>query len=739
MSKVNPYLNQSDPYALLNIDKSASEEEVRQAYKQASRFFHPDKQLDLKESAQKIFIHFKNAHDILIDKTLRFAYDEYGAYGVHFIRVIRENFSKEQQKNNPTNSGMLQDQHYFLLLLGHLLQLDQIDKARETLITMLQYNEFIKYEDRHSFYCSAEFPCSTLHTQLFGEGYEKVSGLKSLRLPFELNSSNMSMMVEVPEAIVIPSSFFGQKSNKQSTSSDNKHILNAEFGGAFSVQSNGKASNSGKAKLEYQTDNGHGLSTELQFGGTSPLGLTFSTTRSMTNGTQVLFSLNRPALTNKSRKKPHIKTILQTPSELSFVTKRLILKNRCYSSFAIGMSSNRQFRFAQLSFTSLYPEYPKCTAILNLGLDDLPFKLNFSKTFYTLSSSASSQSNLRQDNEDDLMFLDNSSTLKPPVANLPYTTSLNLGFNWWGGMKIKTTIERTISKFFTLSMGIEHLTSKGLSWIFVLQRGSHLNITVPIHILSVLDPVTTVDPMMYPIKALYLAFVSYLLDATFSEYIIDQLKSFSESGKKIIMNDEDEEDDKHDDKVTEEKLYIEEMLLPLQKGRDIAMNQKRLMQKQAHFKREAEEDINGLVILSATYGLHGKNRMKKSRNFKGKIFVEDVTTQLQFWVDKSKLKLPAVSKSHLMGFYDIQAACDLSHAKDDFSIFSSNNQLYKWCYSSIPFLKRHFNNREDENVIQLKIRYKIAGFVYEITINDTDPLEIPSNVALKLGSSEIVL
>jgi Ca-activated chloride channel family protein len=57
----------------LGIDRNATEDEVRAAYRKAARRLHPDVNVD--EGATELFIHIKEAYEILIDPIKRAAYD----------------------------------------------------------------------------------------------------------------------------------------------------------------------------------------------------------------------------------------------------------------------------------------------------------------------------------------------------------------------------------------------------------------------------------------------------------------------------------------------------------------------------------------------------------------------------------------------------------------------------------------------------------------------------------------
>ncbi|KAH7825802.1 putative Hsp40 [Monocercomonoides exilis] len=68
-----------DLYKVLGIDKSASKEDIKRAYKQMSLKYHPDKVKDTdKETAERRFADIANAYEILSDDKKREIYDSGG-------------------------------------------------------------------------------------------------------------------------------------------------------------------------------------------------------------------------------------------------------------------------------------------------------------------------------------------------------------------------------------------------------------------------------------------------------------------------------------------------------------------------------------------------------------------------------------------------------------------------------------------------------------------------------------
>lgn len=69
-------------YDVLGVAKSATTEEIKKAYKRAAIKWHPDKNLDNKEEAEKKFKEISEAYQVLSDPDKRNIYDVYGKEGL---------------------------------------------------------------------------------------------------------------------------------------------------------------------------------------------------------------------------------------------------------------------------------------------------------------------------------------------------------------------------------------------------------------------------------------------------------------------------------------------------------------------------------------------------------------------------------------------------------------------------------------------------------------------------------
>jgi DnaJ family protein C protein 11 len=71
-------------YAVLNVAREASQEEIKKAYRTLANVFHPDKHRDesIKDQAQQAFARLQEAYEVLSDPEKRQVYDIYGRQGL---------------------------------------------------------------------------------------------------------------------------------------------------------------------------------------------------------------------------------------------------------------------------------------------------------------------------------------------------------------------------------------------------------------------------------------------------------------------------------------------------------------------------------------------------------------------------------------------------------------------------------------------------------------------------------
>ena len=72
----------SNYYKLLNINNDAEPETIKKAYKKMAFKYHPDRNRNDSENAEKKFKEIGRAYEILSDPQKRKLYDEYGEDGI---------------------------------------------------------------------------------------------------------------------------------------------------------------------------------------------------------------------------------------------------------------------------------------------------------------------------------------------------------------------------------------------------------------------------------------------------------------------------------------------------------------------------------------------------------------------------------------------------------------------------------------------------------------------------------
>lgn len=88
-----------DYYQILGLDKTASEKDIKNAYRKLARKYHPDLNPDDKE-AQKKFQELNEANEVLSDADKRKKYDQYGKDWQH-----GEEYQRAQQSRSRSQQG----------------------------------------------------------------------------------------------------------------------------------------------------------------------------------------------------------------------------------------------------------------------------------------------------------------------------------------------------------------------------------------------------------------------------------------------------------------------------------------------------------------------------------------------------------------------------------------------------------------------------------------------------------
>lgn len=298
-----------------------------------------------------------------------------------------------------------------------------------------------------------------------------------------------------------------------------------------------------------------------------------------------------------------------------------------------------------------------------------------------------------------------------------------------------TIFTRTFSssRFARLGVGIRHTFDNifnnsewwkqgTTSWLFKLERGD-VRLLIPVTIYPV--STTALDSL---VRVVYVSMASIVVDIIVSELLCGVTASKLRLrflkillGKEMVdkvsssLNFEIEKDQEE-----KEKWLLQEQLFKVQEHTARQVN---LMVKQAKAATKREVDQGGLVIVKAIYGVID-NTSRQWIQYRDM----DATTQLQFWVTNSSLHLPAVSKKHMLGFYDLVAFV----SDDEWEVQPTTNQkgnrrnrLFGSWKEKLMGTKQ---KRRDLRVV-LSIQYKWSNKLYQVMYHDDEAVDLPSQHA----------
>ena len=397
-------------------------------------------------------------------------------------------------------------------------------------------------------------------------------------------------------------------------------------------------------------------------------------------GTQISSSVNlvhSMALTLTSTRAMANHTVVMTslryvpPSRtlaLSVVSHRDLWDKMFRASWALGVGSDLSPQYGLVSLTTLSDAFPTCTVKLNVGVSQYPIKVSAAQ---------------------DLGHGRNGSV------------SFAVGPK---GVECKAILTRSLTSYFNLGMGVQHRTLTGLTWLLQAERGN-FTFRVPIFICSTLNP-------NYNVSLFGISLMSCVINGGVFSYVMDWC---------IRCNNSDALHAR--DPTSASTTTITTMAV---KKHEAEQQVARMKPTATRNMQREEQKSSGLCIYEAQYyAVVGQQQGVPTSSL---LVSVNVTTQLQFFVHNSMLRLPAESKSQLLGFYEL-----VPHVPP-----TQRRPISSWwrIWQSSGVIQG--DGKQQPGVPHLRIRYTFGDKAYEITIADTDALVLPNPKAIVLGPKDRV-
>src|SRR5665213_2603297 len=97
----------SNYYRVLNLNKNASADEIKKAYRTEALRWHPDRNPSNKEGAEVKFKELQEAYSVISDPTLRSVYDQRG------VAAVKE-FQQQRQHQTTAKKAPVQEEKFVI-------------------------------------------------------------------------------------------------------------------------------------------------------------------------------------------------------------------------------------------------------------------------------------------------------------------------------------------------------------------------------------------------------------------------------------------------------------------------------------------------------------------------------------------------------------------------------------------------------------------------------------------------
>lgn len=353
--------------------------------------------------------------------------------------------------------------------------------------------------------------------------------LQCLDLERNDDAVHISAVMEYPCALDSLDTFPELSSAKLqvAVTSESSSPFSVTMGGSTTIR-DGKGDGSGNMSIGYKPVQGTDMTLDVDIA--TPYGLALGSTRVFTD---------RTVLTTTMRTQPNSNHL-----SLSIATHRSLWENQCRGMWALGMGTNGQLQYCMASLTTLYDDYPQCTAKVNLGVSSHPLELS---TKYSMPEEKDQQ------------------------------LSASCAFGGATSVEWKVTMSRPLTNYCKLRVGVKHTASAGLSLLFDLERGN-VKFRVPIVISKGLLQQDWTRWMLF-------LTIPFAID----ELIGDLVKQASSKSMSTMIKNS-------------QRLPVHF------KTKEEAEVQIRMMKKAAEARKAEEQDVDGLVIAGASYFVKGGDR-----------------------------------------------------------------------------------------------------------------------------------
>lgn len=130
-----------DYYKILGVDKTASEEDIKKAYRKLARKLHPDLNPTDKEAHHK-FQQINEANEVLSDPEKRKKYDQYGKDWQHADQIEQQRQSQRHSRNEGSRQFAGEDDHDFSSFFESMF--GSAGRSRQTKFRGQDYNAELK-------------------------------------------------------------------------------------------------------------------------------------------------------------------------------------------------------------------------------------------------------------------------------------------------------------------------------------------------------------------------------------------------------------------------------------------------------------------------------------------------------------------------------------------------------------------------------------------------------------------